>query len=95
MKPVKLALWRRLAAVALLVSAVAGCASGPPPVAPGPKLADAPAWAKTLAKGPTPVPVGDGDPSVRIPWLAGERVDHAQCVDRQRALVRHINLIRK
>lgn len=81
---------------ALLVATalvLAGCETLPP-VAPGPGLADAPAWAMKRPLGPQPIPERDGDPAIRRDFLAFERQNHAQCVDRHGALVLYIRKVR-
>lgn len=70
----------------VLAAGLAGCASAPPPVAPGLKLAGPPKWATVATIAPRDIPDLDGDPAVRVPYQTVERTNHAQCVDRHRAL---------
>lgn len=80
-----------LTALALVL---AGCETAPP-VAPGPGLADAPAWAMKKSLGPQPIPERDGDPAIRRDFYAFERTNHAQCVARHGALVLYIRKVRE
>lgn len=76
-----------------LALALAGCETVP--VAPGPGLADAPAWALKRPLGPQPIPERDGDPAIRRDFYAFERTNHAQCVARHGALVLYIRKVRE
>lgn len=78
----------------VLGASVAAC-SGPPPVAPGTKLAGPPAWAMAREKAVAPIPEGDGDPAIRRDWYAQELQARSQCRDKVRALQLYVRTVRE
>lgn len=78
-----------------LAAVLTGCAEQPPPVSPGLKLADAPAWAMKPAEPIKPIPENDGDLVVRRDWYGQELQGRGQCHDRLGALQLYIRKVRE